>query len=45
VSGLPANVHLLTLMRAEEDDPARLIVRLAHSFQVRCNSAHSMSAR
>lgn len=34
VSGLPAAVHLLTLMRAEEEDPSNLIVRLAHSFQV-----------
>jgi hypothetical protein len=39
VAGLPANVHLLTLMRAEEGDPTRLIVRLAHNFQVWCKSA------
>jgi hypothetical protein len=34
VAGLPDNVHLLTLMRAEEGDPTRLIVRLAHNYQV-----------
>ncbi|KAF6264318.1 hypothetical protein COO60DRAFT_1634484 [Scenedesmus sp. NREL 46B-D3] len=33
VEGLPANVHLLTLMRAGEGDPSRLIIRLAHKFQ------------
>jgi hypothetical protein len=32
--GLPPNLHLLTLMRAEEGDPTKLILRLAHSFQV-----------
>lgn len=32
--GLPPNVHLLTLMRAEECDPSQLILRLAHTFQV-----------
>jgi hypothetical protein len=41
VAGLPANVHLLTLMRADEGDPTRLIVRLAHNFQVWCKSARS----
>lgn len=33
-TGLPPNLHLLTLMRAEEGDPSKLILRLAHSFQV-----------
>lgn len=32
--GLPPNVHMLTLMRAEEVDPSKLILRLAHTFQV-----------
>jgi hypothetical protein len=32
--GLPANVHLLTLMRADGNDPSKLILRLAHTFQV-----------
>jgi hypothetical protein len=42
VQGLPANVHLLTLMRADEGDPTRLILRLAHNFQVRCTIAHKL---
>lgn len=37
--GLPANVHLLTLMRAEEGDPSKLILRLAHVFQVSRNAS------
>jgi hypothetical protein len=32
--GFPPNVHLLTLMRADEKDPSKLILRLAHTFQV-----------
>lgn len=33
--GLPPNVHLLSLMQADEGSPTRLILRLAHIFQVR----------
>lgn len=34
-AALPPNVHLLTLMRADEGDGSRAIIRLAHVFQVR----------
>eukprot|EP00879_Flechtneria_rotunda_P014778 GHRR01015442.1.p1 GENE.GHRR01015442.1~~GHRR01015442.1.p1 ORF type:complete len:485 (+),score=158.22 GHRR01015442.1:518-1972(+) len=34
VVGLPKNVHLVTLMRAHDSDPTRLIIRLAHTFQM-----------
>jgi hypothetical protein len=40
VTGLPANVHLLTLMRADEGAPNKLILRLAHMFQV-CSESFS----
>jgi hypothetical protein len=35
VAPLPRNVHLLTLMRMDEADSSRLLLRLAHVFQVR----------
>eukprot|EP00775_Hariotina_reticulata_P012333 gene12333-12466_t len=43
-AGLPANVHLLTLMRADEQVLDKLIVRLAHMFQVGEDSALSLPA-
>ncbi|KIY99411.1 hypothetical protein MNEG_8554 [Monoraphidium neglectum] len=42
---LAPNVHLVTLMRAEEGDGSRAVVRLAHQFQVGEDAALSRPAR
>lgn len=42
---LPHNVHLVTLMRADEEDTSRAIIRLAHMFQIGEDEALSAPAK